>query len=352
MRNRVVHGLAAVLALASSPILTAGGGGPLSAGVERIMAYLGFDKADLGALMEGKIISTELQEGSDKQLAVSVAVLVPATVGEVTDAVRRGRTFAVGRDVIEYQPLSDGPPSEGDFAGLGYVHDEIKEVQKLLKVKAGSDFNLSKVDINRFRELARRMKGTNARKDPSVRGAVNAQLRAILLDRYRAYRKDGVAAIAAYDRGGKKKAEPADELALAFRQDAILPDELKSIERAFQSYPKEGAEDIENRFYWVKQRVQSRPAFILAHQMIQFRPDGALMVERQFYVQHNYNSLQIVVGCVPVEDGTVVFYRNRTFTDQVAGFGSGMKHDIGRGQMRKAIEDHFEAMRRALREKK
>ena len=80
MRNRVVHGLAAVLALASSPILTAGGGGPLSAGVERIMAYLGFDKADLGALMEGNIISTELREGSDKQLAVSVAVLLTILV--------------------------------------------------------------------------------------------------------------------------------------------------------------------------------------------------------------------------------------------------------------------------------
>jgi hypothetical protein len=28
-----------------------------------------------------------------------------------------------------------------------------------------------------------------------------------------------------------------------------------------------------------------------------------------------------------------VFYINRTFTDQVAGFGSGMKHGIGREQM-------------------
>ncbi len=58
------------------------------------------------------------------------------------------------------------------------------------------------------------------------------------------------------------------------------------------------------------------------------------------------NSLTFVIGAVPVENGIVMFYRNRTFTDQVAGFGSGMKKGIGRGQMRNTIVKLFEESRR------
>ena len=76
--------------------------------------------------------------------------------------------------------------------------------------------------------------------------------------------------------------------------------------------------------------------------------EGALIAERQFYVQHNYNSLNLVVGAVPVEGGIVLFYRNRTFTDQVAGFGSGMKKGIGRGQMQNTIVKLFKEAQRQL----
>ncbi len=55
-----------------------------------------------------------------------------------------------------------------------------------------------------------------------------------------------------------------------------------------------------------------------------------------------------MVGCVPVDDGVVVFYRNRTSTDQVAGFGSGLKTGIGRGQMLDRIVQHFSDLRKAL----
>jgi hypothetical protein len=54
------------------------------------------------------------------------------------------------------------------------------------------------------------------------------------------------------------------------------------------------------------------------------------------------------MGAVPVEGGIVLFYRNRTFTDQVAGFGSDMKKGIGRGQMHKTIVKLFREAQRQL----
>ncbi|MGH9361355.1 MAG: hypothetical protein ACRD2T_05515, partial [Thermoanaerobaculia bacterium] len=53
---------------------------------------------------------------------------------------------------------------------------------------------------------------------------------------------------------------------------------------------------ISKDFLWVKQRVEGRPAFILAHRLFYRVGDGALMAERQFYAGHSYNSLQIFVG--------------------------------------------------------
>ena len=110
-------------------------------------------------------------------------------------------------------------------------------------------------------------------------------------------------------------------------------------------FPAGAAKEFEHRFYWIKQRVEGRPAFVAAHRTFYQRPDGALITERQFYVSHSYNSLQIILGCLPAGEKTLVFYTNRTFTDQVAGFAPGLRHSIGRKRLLKKIVTSFEEMR-------
>ena len=56
----------------------------------------------------------------------------------------------------------------------------------------------------------------------------------------------------------------------------------------------------------------------------------ALFAERQFYVGTSYNSLQTFIGLLPDGDRTVLVYTNRTFTDQVAGFRSNVRHSVAR----------------------
>jgi hypothetical protein len=63
-----------------------------------------------------------------------------------------------------------------------------------------------------------------------------------------------------------------------------------------------------------------------------------LAAERHIYAPHFYNSLQIVAGLMPYEDYTVVFYGGRTYTDQVTGFGSGIKHSVGGKQLSLGVE--------------
>ena len=44
------------------------------------------------------------------------------------------------------------------------------------------------------------------------------------------------------------------------------------------------------------------------------------MADREFYVSHGYNTSQTFAGLIPVREGTVVVYRSRVSTEQVAGF--------------------------------
>jgi hypothetical protein len=69
------------------------------------------------------------------------------------------------------------------------------------------------------------------------------------------------------------------------------------------------------------------------------------VADREFYVSHGYNTSQAFAGLIPVREGTVVVYRSRVSTEQVAGFGSSIKKGIGRSVMAKQLTDIFERSR-------
>ena len=69
--------------------------------------------------------------------------------------------------------------------------------------------------------------------------------------------------------------------------------------------------------------------------------------QRQFYVSASYNTEQAVAGFVPVPEGTLVVYANRTSTDQVAGFGGGTKKAMGKKLMASQLQGLYEKLRKA-----
>jgi hypothetical protein len=183
-------------------------------------------------------------------------------------------------------------------------------------------------------------------KDPAALELVNAEYRAILADRLAAYQKGGAEAIAPYWRG-KNEAKPSDELRLAVNETVgakLFPEFYK----ALAGYPSAPREGIEEEFLWFKQRVEKRPVFILAHRMYLQTPEYGLMMERQIYVGASYNSSQTIAGGFEQDGNLIVLYGNRCFTDQVAGSLSGMKHNIGRGQMIGELKALFENLRKTL----
>jgi len=300
----------------------------------------GLDAGAKDRVLAGEIVSKELAEGSDKELAAGLVLRIRAPVAKTMRAIREGKTFNVDRDILTFGK------ADGGLDQLGYSAEEAGEALALLNTGPGSRFNLSDVEIGRFRALKAKLKSADPRKDPTALEAINTEYRTILADRLTAYRNGGVKAIAPYARG-KSESRPAEELELAVNE-ALGEKLFPEFHQALTGYPSAPPEGIENEYWWFKQRVEKRPVFILAHRMYHQGADHALMMERQIYVGASYNSSQTIAGGVEEGGNVIAFYGNRCFTDQVAGEMSGVKHNIGRGQMINELKAYFENVRKML----
>ncbi len=291
---------------------------------------LGYDEGDRKKFLAGEIVSHQLGDEAKKELSVTVAMLMTSPVPPLFEHMQKGDVFEIDQTVLAHGVITDQPATSASFSGLEL---DPKELEKLAEAEAGSTFNLSSAEIGAIRAAA----GGGA---PALSKAYLAALAA----RVEAYRKGGVAAIAAYDRG-KGEASPAKELQHAAEQMKGLASNLPDLHRAFANFPVDPAKGFQSELSWSVQEVQDRPTVVLIHRMYGMRGDAALLVQRQFYVGQSYNSLQITVALLPVKQGTALFYGNRTFTDQIAGFGSGAAHKIGRGMLQGEVKKLFQSVR-------
>ena len=73
-----------------------------------------------------------------------------------------------------------------------------------------------------------------------------------------------------------------------------------------------------------------------------------MCIRDRYYVSRTYNSMLTGTGCGQLAEGTMIYYVNRTSTDQVAGFMQETKHNIGRKQMREELIKMFEEIKKKV----
>lgn len=330
--NTVVRAVVAVALgmglLVSAPAQTA----PTPADVGKA---LGFTEAEIARIKNGEIVTRDLKEGSDKELAGVLAALFKKPVAELADIALEGKMLETDPTIRSYRAWAPETSADEAFANLALDAKEADEATLYSRAAAGSKLNLSAEEIEPFKKL----------KPDQVNSALRAQLKA----RYEAYRKSGLNGIAPYARSGKSTALPAEELTLAIKE-TMTAARRDDYFQALLNYPANTLKNMEHRFYWFKQEVEGRPTLILAHRASLRGEKAALLTEEQYYVSHSYNSNFIAGGCLAVEGGTMVFYVNRSFTDQVAGMGGGLKHGIGRKQMLSEVAANLERIRGKLQQ--
>ena len=288
-------------------------------------------------LAQGKPVSNDLDEGRTDELSVGVARYFPLPAALVAERLKEDNPDTMDIEVSAHGELS---PAQGanQFARFHLPKDE---AQALLEVEPGDEFNLSPPDIERFKSL----KGVVHK---GVLGEVEHRYREMLFQRFEAYRHGGADAIAAYAREDSPDSNPGLELRQASSENKLLARYLPALHQAWLDYPQGLPKGVEEKFTWISKTVENRQTAILRHRFSMDWQGGAIVLTREFYAAHSYNSSQWLTGCLPWRGGTVVFQQVRSFTDQVAGVGSPAKHFIGRELLKDKMLKSLERLRAVL----
>ena len=312
--------------------------------VDELMADFDFSKYDVQRVRNGELVKTTTKETSERELAAVMVFLVKAPVQKLLTSLKGGPSSRNDPQVQAVTEIS----AEGTFVDPKTVALQPggdKETQRYLSAEPGDTLNLSTGEIASFAAL--KGAGQPQAAQPQVEDAV----RQMLLARYQAYRSQGLAGIAAYARGKDKQSQPADDL----RRYTEVAKGLKKYAPAFHdvlmNYPQGSPAELKQRFFCIRYAMSGRPVFALRQRLAMPLGDAYVLADRDFYVSHDYNDTQAIGALLPVENGTVVVYLNRTTTDQLGGFGASAKQAIGRNMMAKQISEIFEKYRAGLKDK-
>jgi len=304
--------------------------------LDQLAADFGIAKDDIQRVRSGEMVNESTTATSDRELALIMMFLVKAPVQELIGSVKEGPSARNDPQVQSVAEIS-GAGTLDDFEAVVLQPDGTKEAQRYLSAAPGDTLNLSMPEIDALAAL----KTSGAAGQAQVEDAV----RRLLLGRYQAYRAQGLAGIAPYARGKDKQSQAADDLRRETQASKGIAKYAPAFHATMLNYPQGVPSGLTQQFYCIRYAMSGRPNFVLRHRMAMPLDDAYVVVDRDFYVSSGYNDTQSLAAFMPVENGTVVVYLNRTTTDQLGGFGASAKQSIGRGIMAKQIGAIFEKAR-------
>jgi len=315
-------------------------------GPQQALQSLGIGAPQIAQLERGEIVTYAVKETSQKELAVGVAMILPVALPQVADYIKHSSLGASEANILASGPLA-GNADINTFGKFAFTDKQLDEAKAFLEAEPGEKFNLSKPELDSLKNLHDSLKDAD---DKTLLKAANQQYRKILLQRFQAYRKSGLTGIASYSRG-KSTADPAAEL----RSDAINSKAwiryFPELRQAWLNYPAALPANTSEQFMWANRDIENRPTAILNHRIMLTANASYILLSRQFYVGHSYNSSHMVAGGLPYKNGTLVFYSTRSSTDQVTGIGSNLKRSIAREQMEKEMIDRLQRLNKNLTRK-
>ena len=307
-------------------------------------------KSHTDALRNGEIVIMKRPETEvSNELNVIMTVLVPAPLDKTVDTLQRQSTSENGTLAIGEIKGSTPLEMEQAFARVLFTEEDKEEVSRMMTIEAGDDCNFSIEEIALINRKAEALKG-EAKDGPSSIEAMSGAMRDVLKGRYLSYRSEGLDGLAPYQFGPDTQIAPSVELSAATEAMKLLRERFPVYYTYLRYYPGKKTSEYVNQFYWAKQRESNRPLFLLKHWILDIQPNYALITERRFYLSHSLNSLQVVIGCLPDGDSTLVVLLNQTFTEKVnMAIGKTIAKTIGYREVEKNIRPMFENLRNELK---
>ena len=301
-----------------------------------LLADVGFSADQIAQVEAGSFVPATLQASDPREIVAAFAFLAPTSPSDLVSQLRQGLLDRVDPNTIAFGTIA-GEPGLASFAKLTLQPDADGRARTYLAASPGGDLNLSAAELAALSAL-----GSGA-----TTAEVEAAIRSALLGRLQAYRSQGLAGIAPYAREDGATRSPADDLRSATLATRRLQSLVPAAFQALLDYPNANPPGMQEAFRWSQYQAHGVPTLALTHTA--YVPDGAAWVvaQRQFYVSGGYNCEQAISGLLPMQQGTLVLYTNRTSTDQVTGFGGSAKRAIGSKLLESQLEELYGKVRAA-----
>lgn len=309
---------------------------------DTVFTMLKLEPDEIADLERGKIVPFEIREATtQKELMMGLSMYFPFPPAKLAAFFNRKDVAAVDQDASALGEIF--PPSGiKAFKRFIFTHEQSNEARNLLAVTSGDQFNLSAKEMDSFASL--REKLTDADETAPV-VSVSQHYRHILWQHWHAYSKQGLAGVAAYARK-RANTNLTDELRIAAANSKLLVHFSPALQEIWLNYSTQLSADTEERFFWLNRQVQNRLTVILNHRMTLMTDAASVIITKQLFVGHSYNSGHMILVWVPYGHGSVLFYTHRTSTDQVQG--NNLKRSIGRQRLKQQMIRNLKFLRTAL----
>ena len=329
----LVAGAAMVVSVAAALAPAPGLAAPPTA---QLLSYLGLKlELEASVLKQGGVLHSAQGQNRafPEEVAVSGAMLLvsASSTGEVIDAFLHRETFWRVHDIKRSEPLVDAR-----VPALGVIVDL---PLKALTSTPEKHLNLSSAELASFRAIDPA--------SPDAAAKADAAIVEVLSQRLASFREHGLSGIAPYVRDEGRARNPAAELSEALRSLAFLANEFPGFTDEMRRPPDPGAA-ASHKLHWIETAFDGKTVLALSREAQRVQETSAIGADLHYYATTGYNAMLTVVGVVPYHERWLVFALNHTFTDEVLGFASGVKHAAARRQVAERLARHLEEVRRRV----
>lgn len=299
--------------------------------IEKVLDITPFTARDWETIKNRGTAETTIASASTREIAVGVACLLDKNQTDPLEPIREPRPMLPEQFVTAYGvlPKSLDP---GAFNTLTLGDYAREEASKYRDFKGGFGLNLSRQEIDLFDS-----------KQPRSEGETHHfynMLQQQLLNRLSAYRKDGLAGMAPYDRGGREAAVPAEELRRTLDTAKPLQLFFPELYQIWTNYPNVSQANTREHFMWANVNLDNRPAIILSHRVELDLGERQIIAERFVYSSRFINTGYALSAVMPVKEGRLFFYIYRVWIDRWRGLAR-IKQSAGQKLMIQKMEEHL-----------
>lgn len=300
--------------------------------------------ADLDALRSGRVFVKAIHSQNKEEIALAAIARMGVSLDFFLRELRDIASFKQASAVMQIGKFSD-PPQETDLSSLTL---EPGDIRALPECRPGD------CDLKLSAEMMAQLRAVVVTAGSNRRDAVNRLFRTLLFRQLTKYLEEGQAAMITYD-------DQDEPLRTAERYASLLPGFrwLSGYVPLFWSNLADDSRspEVENFYYWSKEKVGLKPVVSMTHVMIRKTTIGgrqwAFAASKQIYANHYFEAslgLTVLVpeSADPEKPDLWVAYFNRSRSDVLGGWLGGLKRSIVRGRVRASVEKDLAEMKRRL----